>query len=116
MAQSSWGPEPPKIPLVLIATEDFVRELTFDGPVNTFPAGTTITLVFYDSEDADATQIGSWPAVVGSTTAKWSVNRTVADALPAPGGYRLMISQPNPSDPSNPTIERCLALGRLTRK
>ncbi|ORL15420.1 hypothetical protein A6I85_05965 [Prescottella equi] len=80
--------------------------------------GTTIALVFYDSMDVDAVQTATWPAVVDNTTAtaKWSVNKTVADAIPAPGGYRLMMSQPNPSDADNPSIERCLALGKLTRK
>lgn len=116
MAQNNWDPKVPTMPLTLIAYEDFVWELAFDGPVNTFPAGTTIELVFYDSTDADAVQTGTWPADVGATTAKWSVNKTMADAIPAPGGYRLMISEPNPSDADNPTIERCLALGKLTRK
>lgn len=113
----SWREKPPpKIPLVLTAHEDFVRELAFDGPIDTFPVGTTITLVLYDGTDPDASETGSWPATVGATTAKWSMDHSIADQIPTPGGYRLMLSLPNTADTSNPTIERCLAHGRLTRE
>lgn len=117
---ASWRQqEPPNIPLVLIAGEDFVRELEFDGLVGGIPADSTITLKLFDSTRPDASPLGSWPATISGADVKWSVDHAVADAIPivsAGGGYRLMMTVPNPGTPSNPTIERCLALGKLTRK
>ncbi|MBM4567803.1 hypothetical protein GS441_21025 [Rhodococcus hoagii] len=108
--------EPDVIPLTLWAGEDFVRELVFDGLVGGIPADSTITLKLFDGTGPDAAEIGSWPASIVGTDVKWSVDHAVADAIPTPGGYRLMMTVPNPGTPSNPTVERCLALGKLVRK
>ncbi|MBM4615145.1 hypothetical protein GS905_11955 [Rhodococcus hoagii] len=114
---STWRKqEPDVIPLTLWAGEDFVRELVFDGLVGGIPADSTITLKLFDGTGPDAAEIGSWPASIVGTDVKWSVDHAVADAIPTPGGYRLMMTVPNPGTPSNPTVERCLALGKLVRK
>ncbi|MBP0079083.1 hypothetical protein B0F70_18965 [Rhodococcus hoagii] len=60
--------------------------------------------------------MASWPADISGAEAKWSIDHVTADAVTLPGGYRLMMTVPNPGTPTNPTIERCLALGKLTRK
>ncbi|ORM21760.1 DUF7264 domain-containing protein [Prescottella equi] len=107
--------EPVAMPLVLYAGEDFTRTVVFDGPGD-IPSGSTITLKLFDGTAPDATELASWPATISGAEAKWSVDRLVADAVALPGGYRLMMTVPNPGTPTNPTIERCLALGKLTRK
>ncbi|MGW2095789.1 LtfC-like domain-containing protein [Promicromonospora sukumoe] len=115
---STWRKQEPEVmPLVLYAGEDFTRILTFDGPGD-IPPGSTITLKLFDGTGPDATELASWPAAISVAEAKWSVDYAVADAIPleTAGGYRLMMTVPNPGTPSNPTIERCLALGKLTRK
>lgn len=107
--------EPVVIPLTLYAGEDFTRTLTFDGPGD-IPSGSTITLKLFDGTGPDSAELASWPATISGAEAKWSVDHVTADAITLPGGYRLMMTVPNPGTPTNPTIERCLALGKLTRK
>lgn len=108
--------EPKVEPLVLYTHGDFQQILTFTGLVNPFPPGTTITYHFYDSTDPEAEETASWPGELTVDGAKWSVDHVLADAISTPGGYRVIVSQPNPSDTANPTVESVVALGKLTRK
>ncbi|NKR57488.1 hypothetical protein GS474_16155 [Rhodococcus hoagii] len=109
--------EPINLPLTLYAGEDFTRTLTFDGSGD-IPSGSTITLRLFGGTGPDAAELASWPADISGAEAKWSVDHVTADAiqLPTAGGYRLMMTVPNPGSATNPTVERCLALGKLTRK
>ena len=110
--------DPAILPLVLIAHEDFVRSQSFSGSVGSLVTGTTVKLVFYAGSGVADPVIGTWPAETELSTAKskWSVNSTQADAIPAGCFYRLWLSVPNASDTGNPTIERCLAMGKVSRK
>lgn len=115
-----WRPrcDPPYIPLEVVAHEDFVREVSFAGATSSLPVGSTISLVIYPDEEVDSPAIATWPAVVdpADVTGSWSVDHVTADAVDLPAFYRLWLSVPNADDIANPTIERCLALGPMTRK
>ncbi len=115
-----WRPanDPPNIPLTVYAHEDFKRRVEFDGALSTWPPGAAIALAIYPDSNVESAVIAVWPAEVdlAEHTGEWSVDYAEVDAVALPGFYRLILTLPNPSDTENPTVERCLALGKITRK
>ncbi|MFF0816652.1 hypothetical protein ACFYVR_16095 [Rhodococcus sp. NPDC003318] len=115
---SEWRPanDPPEIPLDLIAHEDFVRTVAFNGPVNSFPSGTAAELRFYESPDPDLDPTATWAGTPDGTEIGFEVDYLVVDTLEPRGYYRLFLILPTPDNTANPTREQCLAHGDYTRK
>ncbi|MGY1946553.1 LtfC-like domain-containing protein [Nocardia asiatica] len=81
------GHQPIAETLFLVAGQDFVHDI-YPLPGEEIPPETSAEIVFYDPA---GTVVGTWAALVSSSSISWNVSYALADTISIPAYFRIYV-------------------------